>query len=128
MEEERTLYERIGGELSFDLLASRFYQGVKQDPVLLPMYPEDDLDGASKRLSTFLQQYFGGPSTYSQTRGHPALRMRHAQFKVNPEARERWLAAMNSALDSLNLAPVDHALMADYFARAARAMVNTFED
>ena len=94
---------------------------------MLPMYPEDDLEGASRRLSTFLQQYFGGPSTYSETRGHPALRRRHARFKVNPEARDRWLLAMTSALDSLELAPSEYEMMSGYFERAAIAMVNTFE-
>tara|TARA_B100000902_G_scaffold386397_1_gene429012 strand:+ start:945 stop:1331 length:387 start_codon:yes stop_codon:yes gene_type:complete len=127
MEQERSLYESIGGASTFDLLVKRFYQGVKQDPILLPMYPEDDLEGASRRLSTFLQQYFGGPSTYSETRGHPALRRRHARFKVNPEARDRWLLAMTSALDSLELAPSEYEMMSGYFERAAIAMVNTFE-
>jgi hemoglobin len=92
------------------------------------MYPEDDLEGAIWRLSAFLQQYFGGPQTYSEQRGHPRLRMRHAPFKVNPEARERWLTHMRKALDTLELPPLDDGEMWDYFERAALSMVNTFED
>jgi hemoglobin len=122
------LYSRVGGSESFDRLVRAFYEGIRSDSVLLPMYPEDDLDGAIWRLSAFLQQYFGGPQTYSEQRGHPRLRMRHAPFKVNPEARERWLAHMRKALDTLELPPLDDGEMWDYFERAALSMVNTFED
>lgn len=123
-----TLFDRIGGSESFDRLVRAFYEGIRDDPVLLPMYPEDDLDGAIWRLSSFLQQYFGGPHTYSEHRGHPRLRMRHAPFKVNPDARQRWLSHMRTALDSLKLSPLDDGEMWDYFERAALSMVNTFED
>lgn len=122
------LYDRVGGSESFDRLVRAFYEGIRSDSVLLPMYPEDDLEGAIWRLSAFLQQYFGGPQTYSEQRGHPRLRMRHAPFKVNPEARERWLAHMRQALDTLELSPLDDGEMWDYFERAALSMVNTFED
>ena len=121
-------YDRIGGSDSFDRLVRAFYEGIRSDSVLLPMYPEDDLEGAIWRLSAFLQQYFGGPQTYSEQRGHPRLRMRHAPFTVNPEARERWLAHMRKALDTLELSPMDDGEMWDYFERAALSMVNTFED
>lgn len=123
-----TLFDRIGGSESFDRLVRAFYEGIRDDPVLLPMYPEDDLEGAIWRLSSFLQQYFGGPHTYSEHRGHPRLRMRHAPFKVNPDARQRWLSHMRTALDSLKLSPLDDGEMWDYFERAALSMVNTFED
>jgi hemoglobin len=92
------------------------------------MYPADDLEGAIWRLSSFLQQYFGGPTTYSDERGHPRLRMRHAAFHVNPDARQRWLGHMRRAVDSLKLAPLDEAELWDYLERAALSMVNTFED
>jgi hemoglobin len=101
---------------------------VRTDEILLPMYPEDDLDGAIWRLSAFLQQYFGGPTTYSEQRDHPRLRMRHAAFRVNPAAKERWLLHMRSALDSLQLSPMDDGEIWDYCERAALMMVNTFED
>ena len=123
-----TLYDRIGGSESFDRLVRAFYEGIRTDDVLLPMYPEDDLEGAIWRLSSFLQQYFGGPQTYSEQRGHPRLRMRHDPFKVNPDARERWLSHMRRALDTLELSPMDDGEMWDYFERAALSMVNTFED
>ena len=123
-----SLFERVGGESTFTNLVTRFYEGVRTDEILLPMYPEDDLNGAIWRLSAFLQQYFGGPATYSEQRGHPRLRMRHAAFRVNPEAKERWLLHMRSALDSLQLSPMDDGEIWDYCERAALMMVNTFED
>ena len=123
-----TLYDRIGGSEIFDQLVRAFYDGIRSDDVLLPMYPEDDLEGAIWRLSSFFQQYFGGPHTYSDQRGHPRLRMRHAPFKVNPDARERWLSHMRRALDTLELSPMDDGEMWEYFERAALSMVNTFDD
>jgi hemoglobin len=123
-----SLFDRIGGSDSFDRLVRAFYEGIREDPVLLPMYPQEDLEGAVWRLSFFLQQYFGGPQTYIAQRGHPRLRMRHAAFKVNPDARERWLTHMRTALDTLELSPLDDGEMWDYFERAALSMVNTFED
>jgi hemoglobin len=123
-----SLFDRIGGSDSFDRLVRAFYEGIRGDAVLLPMYPQEDLEGAVWRLSFFLQQYFGGPQTYSAQRGHPRLRMRHAAFKVNPDARERWLTHMRTALDTLELSPLDDGEMWDYFERAALSMVNTFED
>jgi len=123
-----TLFDRVGGESTFTTLVTRFYEGVRTDEILLPMYPQEDLDGAIWRLSAFLQQYFGGPTTYSEQRGHPRLRMRHAAFRVNPGAKERWLLHMRSALNSLQLSPMDDGEIWDYCERAALMMVNTFED
>jgi hemoglobin len=122
-----SLFERVGGAETFDHLVRGFYDGVQNDPVIWPMYPKEDLEGAIWRLSAFLQQYFGGPTSYSEQRGHPRLRMRHAAFKVNPDARERWLAHMRAALDRLELAPLDDAELWGYLDRAAHQMVNTFE-
>jgi hemoglobin len=124
---DHSLFDRIGGADTFHQLAERFYAGIRVDEILLPMYPQEDLDGAIWRLSAFLQQYFGGPTTYSDQRGHPRLRMRHAAFKVNPEAKEHWLAHMKVALESLHLSPMDHDELWDYLERAALSMVNTFE-
>ncbi|NDH65882.1 MAG: globin, partial [Microbacteriaceae bacterium] len=84
-------FEQIGGSATFKKLVERFYEGVAQDDVLRPMYPEEDLGPAAERLRLFLEQYWGGPSTYQELRGHPRLRMRHNPFKINPLARERWL-------------------------------------
>ncbi|WP_066042787.1 globin [Herbiconiux solani] len=126
-EPANTLYEQIGGHDTFVALVTRFYEGVGTDPVLKPMYPADDWDGAIDRLTKFLEQYWGGPGTYSEERGHPRLRMRHNPFKVNPDARDRWLAHMRVAVDSLELSPLDREVLWDYLERAAHAMVNTFD-
>lgn len=122
------LFDQIGGSATFDLLVTRFYAGVQTDPVLWPMYPAHDIEGAIHRLSTFLQQYWGGPKTYSEERGHPRLRMRHAAFKVNPDARDRWLSHMRAALDTLELPPLHDATLWGYLDRAAHSLVNTFEE
>jgi hemoglobin len=126
---EGNLWEQIGGRATFEKLVRAFYAGVATDPVLLPMYPEQpDLEGAIQRLTGFLEQYWGGPGTYSEQRGHPRLRMRHQPFKVNPEARDHWLAHMRAAVDSLELSPLHDATLWAYLDRAAHAMVNTFEE
>lgn len=122
-----SFYDEVGGHATFAKLVDRFYTGVAEDPVLAPMYPEEDLRPAAHRLLMFLEQYWGGPSTYSRERGHPRLRMRHAPFHVNPEARDRWLQHMRAAVDSLDLSPVHEATLWDYLERAAHAMVNTFD-
>ncbi|MCS5733091.1 globin [Herbiconiux daphne] len=125
---ENPFFEQVGGHETFVKLVREFYRGVETDEVLKPMYPADDMEGAIGRLTLFLEQYWGGPGTYSEQRGHPRLRMRHMPFKVNPEARDHWLAHMRVAVDSLGLAPLDRELLWDYLERAAHAMVNTFEE
>ncbi|MBM7504982.1 hemoglobin [Agromyces aurantiacus] len=123
-----SFYDQVGGRETFVRLVHEFYRGVAEDPVLRPMYPEKDLGPAEDRLRMFLEQYWGGPTTYSDQRGHPRLRMRHLPFKVNPDARDRWLAHMRAAVDTLDLPPVAEATLWDYLQRAAFAMVNTFEE
>jgi hemoglobin len=123
-----TFYDAVGGHETFRLLVHRFYEGVAGDPALRPLYPEEDLTSAEERLRMFLEQYWGGPTTYSEQRGHPRLRMRHMPFKVNPEARDRWLHHMKAAVDSLNLAPTQHDMLWDYLQRAAFSLVNTFDE
>jgi hemoglobin len=124
-----SFYEQIGGRPTFEKLVRAFYDGIRTDPVLLPMYPEQpDLEGAIQRLTGFLEQYWGGPGTYSEQRGHPRLRMRHVPFKVSPDARDRWLQHMRSAVDTLGLSPLDDATLWAYLDRAAHAMVNTFDE
>lgn len=122
------LFEAIGGTDTFRRLAKRFYEGVAGDDILKPMYPEEDLGPAEERLRMFLEQYWGGPGTYQEQRGHPRLRMRHMPYKINPEARDRWLAHMRAAVDELELAPVHQEELWSYLERAAFAMLNTFED
>ncbi len=122
-----TFYEQVGGHETFVRLVDVFYDGVAADPVLRPMYPEDDLTAAKERLRMFLEQYWGGPTTYSQQRGHPRLRMRHAPFRVNPDARDRWLSHMRDAVASLRLPPMLESVLWDYLERAAWSMVNTME-
>jgi hemoglobin len=120
-------WEQVGGRPTFEKLVRSFYNGVRTDEVLWPMYPEEDLEGAIQRLTGFLEQYWGGPGTYSEERGHPRLRQRHMPFKVNPDARDRWLAHMRVAVDGLELSPLHEATLWAYLERAAHAMVNTFD-
>lgn len=121
-------WEQVGGRPAFEKLVRAFYEGIKSDEVLLPMYPADDLEGAIQRLTGFLEQYWGGPGTYSEQRGHPRLRMRHLPFKVNPDARDRWLLHMRAAVDTLELSPLHDATLWGYLERAAQSMVNTFDE
>ena len=120
-----SLYAVIGGHHTFVRLVDAFYAGVADDDVLRPMYPEADLGPARVRLTMFLEQYWGGPTTYSEQRGHPRLRLRHAPFRVDPGARDRWLAHMRAAVDSLDLAPLPRGRLWDYLERAAHSMVNS---
>ena len=133
-----TVYERVGGQQFFDRLAAEFYRGVRTDPVLLALYPTPaDLVSAEQKLAKFLAQYWGGPTTYSDERGHPRLRMRHAPYAIDEAMRDRWLAHMNAALDAVtredvfSAAPHGNALspellgeVRDYFVRAADHLRN----
>ena len=124
----QTFYDEIGGYPTIAKIVARFYEGVATDDLLRPMYPEEDLEPAQERLTLFLCQYWGGPTTYSDNRGHPRLRMRHAPFKVNPAAKDRWLLHFRAGLDEANLTPEQDAQFWDYVTHAAQFMVNTFED
>ncbi|MFC7405168.1 globin [Georgenia alba] len=123
--EQRSLYDAMGGHEAFARLVHRFYAGVRQDEVLAPLYPQDDWEGAERRLTMFLEQYWGGPTTYSEERGHPRLRMRHMPFPVDTDARDRWLHHMRAGVDDMGLPPELDAMLWDYLERAAHAMVNT---
>jgi hemoglobin len=120
-----SLYDAIGGEETFSRLVTAFYGGVAEDPTLRALYPEEDLGPAAERLRMFLIQYWGGPTTYSERRGHPRLRMRHAPFAIDSAARDAWLTHMRAALDSLDLAPQYEAPLWDYLVRAADSLRNT---
>jgi hemoglobin len=120
-----TFYAAVGGDETFRQLVDAFYAGVAEDPVLRPLYPEEDLGPAADRLRMFLIQYWGGPTTYSQERGHPRLRMRHAPFAVNAAARDAWLTRMRAALDTLALPPEYDRTLWDYLRSAADSLRNT---
>ena len=123
---EPTFFDEIGGLPVVERIVARFYEGVATDPILRPMYPEEDLaDGsAERRLAMFLAQYWGGPTTYSQERGHPRLRMRHAPFAVTPKAREAWLTHFRAGLDEAALTPEQDAKFWGYVTYAAEFMLN----
>jgi hemoglobin len=120
-----SLYDEVGGAPTFEALVHAFYEGVAGDPPLRALYPEADLAPAERRLRMFLTQYFGGPSTYSEERGHPRLRMRHAPYPVTVDMRDRWMRHMLAALDTLELPEEQAEQMRDYFLRAAHMLVNT---
>jgi hemoglobin len=119
-----SLYEEMGGRATFEKLVSHFYALVSVDPVLRPMYPDDDIKGAAERLLMFLEQYWGGPSTYSEQRGHPRLRMRHATFHISEMERDVWLRHMKSAVDELEMRDDLREELWSYLVMAANSMVN----
>ncbi|WP_227993610.1 globin [Pseudactinotalea sp. HY160] len=125
---EDSFWAQVGGTATFTKITKRFYEQVADDPVMREMYPEEDLGPAEERLRLFLEQYWGGPTTYSDTRGHPRLRMRHVPYAVTPAARDRWLACMRVAVRDAGLAPLHEATLWDYLERAAHSLVNTFEE
>ena len=118
-----TIYDEIGSE-AFEQLVSHFYALVSINPVIAPMYPKDDLHGAALRLKMFLEQYWGGPSTYSEERGHPRLRMRHVGFHIDLAARDAWLSCMMAAIDDLEIEEILRNQLVSYVEMAAHSMVN----
>jgi hemoglobin len=126
-ESPQTFYDAIGGAETFRTIVSRFYEQVRDDEVLRPLYPEEDLTGAENRLRMFLEQYWGGPRTYSEKRGHPRLRMRHAPYQIGFLERDAWLRCMHSAVASVDARTLDdehrRELLA-YLDMAAQHMVN----
>jgi hemoglobin len=127
--EPAPLYDRVGGFAFFEALVERFYDGVEHDEVLAPLYPErPDFTGARRRLTLFLAQYWGGPDTYSEERGHPRLRMRHLPFTVGPLQRDRWLVHMAAAVDAVTEPLLGRDAVRDelmgYFVRAAEHLRN----
>lgn len=120
-----TVYDAVGGDDFFRRLVDAFYDRVEADEVLLGLYPDlEDLPGARERLYLFLRQFWGGPRTYTETRGHPRLRMRHLPYPIGPDARDRWLRAMRSAMDELDIDPAIDAVMWEYFVQSAEFMRN----
>ena len=123
-----SFYDQVGGHETFRKLVHEFYAGVAGDPQLRALYPEDDLGPAETRFRMFLEQYWGGPTTYSQERGHPRLRMRHHPFKVTPTQRDRWLHHIMAAVDTLDLTPAHDLTMRTYLRQGAESMVNSLDD
>jgi hemoglobin len=119
-----TLYDRAGGTPFFEALVGRFYAGVASDPVLRAVYPEADMAAAERRLRLFLIQYWGGPRTYDDERGHPRLRMRHFPFAIGPAERDRWLVHMQAAIAASAVPDDVAAELERYFTMAAEAMRN----
>ena len=119
-----THYEQLGGEAFFADLVSQFYALVAVDPILRPMYPDTDMKGAATRLQWFLEQYWGGPTTYQENRGHPRLRMRHAEFHIDSAARDAWLNAMHTVIDGMEINLELRAELWTYLEMAANSMVN----
>ncbi|CAA9526349.1 MAG: Hemoglobin-like protein HbO [uncultured Solirubrobacteraceae bacterium] len=122
---QRTLYAAVGGEPTFRRIVARFFDQVRDDEVLRSVYPLDDLDGAEQRLGLFLMQYWGGPTTYSDARGHPRLRMRHAPFRIGPAARDAWLRAMRLAIDEAELEEPHREQLWGYMESTATHMINS---
>ncbi len=123
MEDSVTVYEAVGGTPWFVELIDRFYDAVQTDLLLRPMYP-DDLTESRDHMVLFLQQYWGGPGTYSEQRGHPRLRMRHAPFIITNAERDAWLKHMLAAVRAGGLEPELEERMVDYFEMAATHMIN----
>jgi hemoglobin len=125
---EPTFYDAVGGHETFVKIVKTFYEGVEDDPELRALYPDADLSQAEVRLRMFLEQYWGGPNTYSQQRGHPRLGMRHAPFAVTPAQRDRWLGHMRQALGVAGMSPQHTEQFWEYVVRAAHFLVNTPDD
>jgi hemoglobin len=124
--DRQSFYEAVGGEPTFRKIVARFYAEVAEDEVLLPLYPEKDLGPAEDRLRLFLMQYWGGPHTYSDQRGHPRLRMRHAPYSIGPIERDAWLRAMRIAVDEAGLEEPYRQQLWNYLEMAANSMMNSW--
>ncbi|MCZ4079062.1 globin [Rhodococcus sp. H36-A4] len=127
-EPQQTFYDAVGGAATFETLVAVFYDEVSRDEIVRPLYPEEDLGPAERRMRMFLEQYWGGPRTYSDERGHPRLRMRHAGFKIGPIERDAWLRCMHIAIASIDSNILDDAhrtQLVDYMEMAANSMVNS---
>ncbi len=127
-EVEQSFYAAVGGHETFRKIVARFYELVREDEVLRPLYPEEDLTGAEDRLRMFLEQYWGGPRTYSEQRGHPRLRMRHSPFRIGFIERDAWLRCMHTAVAEIDSDTIDdehRRALIDYLEMAAHSMVNS---
>lgn len=132
MTTSENFYDTVGGEETFSFIVHRFYEQVRTDDILGPMYPPDDFDGAEQRLKMFLSQYWGGPKDYQEQRGHPRLRMRHANYPIGVTAAKRWLTLMSTALDDaqqqLSLTDEQREAIWEHMLRAADMLINSNPD
>jgi hemoglobin len=122
--EGATFFDAVGGHATFKRLIEAFYARVADDAELRAIYPEDDLGPAAERLRMFLEQYWGGPHTYNEVRGHPRLRARHVPFRIDTAARDAWLTHMRAAMDEVGFAPAADKVLWDYLTVAADMLVN----
>ena len=118
-----TVYEAVGGQPVFEHIIDNFYAGIESDPLIRPMYPED-LTESKKYMTLFVMQYFGGPRTYSEERGHPRLRMRHLPFSIGQAERDAWMKHMKAAIEAENFPPPVTAFFLEYFESTATFMMN----
>ena len=126
MSDEVSLYQEVGGSGFFIELVNKFYEGVINDEVIISLYPDrNDLEGAKERLSLFLMQYWGGPTTYSDERGHPRLRQRHFPFAIGERERDHWLMHMQGAIDAMPTSESVRTRLSEYMSKAAQHLVNT---
>lgn len=126
MSDEVSLYQEVGGSDFFIELVNKFYEGVINDEVIISLYPDrNDLEGAKERLSLFLMQYWGGPTTYSDERGHPRLRQRHFPFAIGERERDHWLMHMQGAIDAMPTSESVRTRLSEYMSNAAQHLVNT---
>ena len=128
VEKQQAFYDAVGGHATFHAIVAKFYELVREDEILRPLYPEEDLEGAEERLRMFLEQYWGGPRTYSDQRGHPRLRMRHAPFRIGYLERDAWLRCMHTAVAGIASETLDDAHRQEliaYLEMAAQSMVNS---
>jgi len=119
-----TIFEAVGGDKTFVDLVERFYSGVETDPILRPMYPAT-LEPSKRHLTLFLIQYFGGPRTYLDERGHPRLRARHLPFPIDQAARDHWITHMSAAVEQMNLPVAAKDEFLNYFTGAADFLMNS---
>ncbi len=126
MTDGSTLFDRVGGRPFFETLTTRFYEAVAEDPVLRPLYPDDQegLEAARLHLELFLIQYWGGPAEYNEMRGHPRLRMRHAPFRIGPAERDAWVHHMTEAVKSAGLSQLDEMQLLGYLTSSASHLIN----
>jgi len=123
---EQSFYEAVGGQETFHRIVARFYAEVAKDELLRPIYPDEDLGPAEEKLRLFLMQYWGGPHTYSEQRGHPRLRMRHAPFVIGPLQRDAWLRCMRIAVDEAGLTEPQRKQLWEYLEMAAHSLMNSW--
>ncbi len=126
--ESRSIYQMVGGHATFVRLCDVFYARVETDPVLRPLYPDGPLDESKEHLALFLSQFFGGPDTYSQLRGHPRLRARHLPFVIGRKERDTWVTHMLAALDESGIVEPAYSPIKQYFQEAATFLINRYDD